>query len=93
MALPAPQKIILPEVLRIRLPNDFATKNNLLTINEITREAVRLFQNSNAFIRHLDQQYEKDFAFATGEQWPVIIALRPPQLTFAAWARKVEASA
>lgn len=36
--------------------------NALLTIAMITREAVRLWRNSNAFIRHLDMQYDDRFA-------------------------------
>jgi len=36
--------------------------NSLLTINQITREAVRLFRNSNAFIMQLDRQYDDQFA-------------------------------
>lgn len=36
--------------------------NSLLTINMITREAVRLFQNTNAFIQNIDRQYDDSFA-------------------------------
>jgi hypothetical protein len=36
--------------------------NNLLTINMITREAVRLWKNSNAFIQNVDMQYDSSFA-------------------------------
>ena len=36
--------------------------NSLLTINMITREAVRLWKNSNEFIQHIDQQYDDSFA-------------------------------
>lgn len=36
--------------------------NTLLTINMITREAVRLWKNTNAFIQHIDQQYDDSFA-------------------------------
>ena len=36
--------------------------NSLLTINMITREAVMLFKNSNAFIQNIDTQYDKMFA-------------------------------
>lgn len=36
--------------------------NSLLTINMITREAVRLWKNSNAFIQHVDMQYDDNFA-------------------------------
>ena len=36
--------------------------NSLLTINMITREAIRLFRNSNAFIQAIDHQYDDSFA-------------------------------
>lgn len=36
--------------------------NNLLTIDMITREAIRLWKNSNAFIQRLDHQYDSSFA-------------------------------
>lgn len=36
--------------------------NSLLTINMITREAVRLFKNSNFFLRNIDTQYDAAFA-------------------------------
>lgn len=36
--------------------------NNLLTINMITREAVRLWKNENSYIQHVDMQYDDSFA-------------------------------
>lgn len=36
--------------------------NSLLTINMITREAVRLWKNSNAFLQNVDMQYDDSFA-------------------------------
>lgn len=36
--------------------------NSLLTIDMITREAVRLFKNSNMFIMNIDTQYDPAFA-------------------------------
>jgi hypothetical protein len=36
--------------------------NTLLTIGGITREAIRLFMNSNAFIGNIDKQYDDQFA-------------------------------
>lgn len=36
--------------------------NSLLTIDSITREAVRLFKNSNLFIQNLNTQYDGAFA-------------------------------
>ncbi len=36
--------------------------NTILTINLITREAVRLWKNSNAFLQNVDMQYDDSFA-------------------------------
>lgn len=36
--------------------------NSLLTIDMITREAVELFKNSNAFLMSIDRQYDDQFA-------------------------------
>jgi hypothetical protein len=36
--------------------------NTILTIDMITREALRLFKNSNAFLKSIDRQYDEDFA-------------------------------
>lgn len=36
--------------------------NSLLTIGGITREAIRLFMNSNAFIGNIEKQYDSQFA-------------------------------
>jgi hypothetical protein len=36
--------------------------NSLLTIDMITREAVRLWKNSNAFLQNIDRQYDDQFA-------------------------------
>lgn len=36
--------------------------NSLLTIDMITREAVRLFKNTNLFIQNIDTQYDSAFA-------------------------------
>jgi hypothetical protein len=36
--------------------------NTLLTVNMITRRAVMLFKNSNAFIQNLDRQYDDQYA-------------------------------
>lgn len=35
--------------------------NALLTINTITREAVEIFVNSNAFIKNIDRQFDEEF--------------------------------
>ena len=36
--------------------------NNLLTTSQITREALRRFVNSNAFLRNIDRQYDDQYA-------------------------------
>lgn len=36
--------------------------NSLLTIQMITREAVRLWKNENSFIQHIDTQYDDSYA-------------------------------
>lgn len=51
--------------------------NTLLTINMITREAVRLFINSNEFIQHIDRQYDDSFA-QTGAKIGTTLRIRLP---------------
>lgn len=36
--------------------------NSLLTISQITREALRLFVNENAFLKNINKQYDSSFA-------------------------------
>lgn len=43
-----------------------ARGNTLLSLNQITREAVRLWKNSNAFIHQLDDEYDAAFAPVVG---------------------------
>lgn len=51
--------------------------NTLLTINMITREAVRLWKNSNAFIQNIDMQYDDSFA-QTGAKIGTALRIRLP---------------
>ncbi len=51
--------------------------NSLLTINMITREAVRLWKNSNAFIQNVDMQYDDSFA-VTGAKIGSSLRIRLP---------------
>lgn len=50
----APTEIIKPQII---LPSN----NVILTTDMIGREAVRLFKNSNSFIRDIDAQYSDLF--------------------------------
>jgi hypothetical protein len=51
--------------------------SSLLTINMITREAVRLWKNSNEFIRLVDQQYDDQYA-KTGAKIGSALRIRYP---------------
>lgn len=85
MALPAPARIIAPEpVLWVF---DTSTKlwsshNNLLSIRQITCEAVRLFKDSNTFIQAIDKQYDQEFA-ADQAQIGAQLFIRLPNEAFA----------
>jgi len=51
--------------------------NNLLTISQITREAVPLFINTNAFIKNLNRQYDSEFG-KNGEKIGSQLRIRLP---------------
>lgn len=51
--------------------------NSLLTINMITREAVRLWRNTNAFLQNVDVQYDDSFA-KTGAKIGTALRIRLP---------------
>lgn len=51
--------------------------NSLLTINMITREAVRLWKNTNAFMQSIDTQYDDSFA-KTGAKIGTALRVRLP---------------
>lgn len=51
--------------------------NSLLTIDMITREAVRLWKNSNAFLQNVDMQYDDSFA-VTGAKIGSTLRIRLP---------------
>lgn len=51
--------------------------NSLLTINSITRKALALFRNSNAFLQAVDRQYDDQFA-QTGAKIGSTLRIRLP---------------
>lgn len=51
--------------------------NTLLTIDMITREAIRLWKNSNAFLQNIDRQYDADFG-RTGAKIGSTLRIRLP---------------
>jgi len=51
--------------------------NSLLTISMITREAVRLWKNSNEFIQNIDSQYDDQYA-RTGAKIGTTLRIRLP---------------
>lgn len=48
--------------------------NTYLSINEFTREAVRLFQETNLFLENIDRQYDE--LHRTGERREGIVVIR-----------------
>lgn len=44
-------------------------RGDYLTLAQITREAVKLWCNSNSFITDLDRQYAEDFGFYVAEPY------------------------
>jgi len=51
--------------------------NSILTISMITREAIRLWKNTNSFIQHVDHQYDDSFAM-TGAKIGTALRIRLP---------------
>src|SRR4051812_36512088 len=51
--------------------------NTLLTRLEITRKSIRLFINSNAFVKNIDRQYDSQFA-VTGAKIGATLKVRLP---------------
>ena len=51
--------------------------NTILTIDMITREAIRLWKNTNSFIQHIDTQYDDSFA-KTGAKIGTSLRIRLP---------------
>jgi hypothetical protein len=92
MVLPVKQQIILPEFL----PVDVSfTREALLRAyienwNNITRQAVVLFKNSNKFIENIDMQYDREFA--KGSQWGSELKIRLPKHWQPATIANAEAS-
>lgn len=79
MALPKPE-ILIPQV---ETAVEYALRTNtLLTIEQITREAIRLFMNSNAFIFSINEQYEQEFAVKAARMGNTL-CIRLPNEAFA----------
>jgi len=74
--MPVKRQLLLPEFLGVDVSY---TRNDLLTINMITREAVRLWTNSNEFIKMIDTQYDEQFA-TEGARIGTQIRIRYPLL-------------
>jgi hypothetical protein len=57
--LAAPAVVRVSSLMPIRGEPLWVPTNSLLTINMITREAVKLWNNSNKFIQVIDRQYSE----------------------------------
>ena len=69
LALMAAPVVVKASSLMRVAPTDIIRPNSLMSVNEITREAVRLFKNSNVFIEEIERQYREAFEFYDGAQW------------------------
>ena len=67
-AFAAPSIVRIESLMPVRVPIWTAPRNSntLLTIDMITRQAVRLWKDSNAFIQKIDADYPESFASAFG---------------------------
>lgn len=82
-ALFAAPAIVKASSLMVCAPTEVIRPNALLTKEAITREAVKMFNQNNAFLQHLieqeihknldaerwDNEFRKDMNFMHGEQW------------------------
>ncbi len=84
MVLPQAKLIVPQEVWIEQAPLVYGGGQNLLTINMITRDAIRMFKNSNKFIQDINEQYKRDFAVVAKNernnyQWHNELKIRLPQ--------------
>jgi hypothetical protein len=79
LALIAAPAIVRAASLMKIAPTEIIRSPNYLTLQQITREAVRQFEVSNEFIKEIDEQYheryDKDYVFLQGDadnnwKWP-----------------------
>jgi len=68
-----PVRVMPDEEVLVQL----ARRNSLVTLNQITREAMRLFNSSNAFIESLNKHYDDSFA-APGAKIGTQVRIRLP---------------
>lgn len=60
-ALAAPAIVRIDNIMPVRQSIVIPNQNAYLTMQMITREAIQLFKNSNAFIQNIDSQYDEQF--------------------------------
>lgn len=75
--------VTLPSSMQIGDTVTIIGDNRLYTLNEITREAVQLFKNSNKFLEQITEQCEKDFELAKPIQWSKVSSPRSFTVRFA----------
>lgn len=80
----APAIIKIAKLMPISVPEEeiliLPKCNGLLTINMITRESIRLWKNSNAFLQNIDKQYDNSFA-VSGARIDQRLRIRLPNAT------------
>lgn len=58
----SPAIVRAASLMPVRAPQLVVRPGGLVTIDQITREAIRQLRNSNAFLKNLDSQYDGTFA-------------------------------
>ena len=59
----APAIVRIESLMPVRMCRpEIAGANGLLTMREMTREAIRLWHSSSSFLTELDRQYDEQFA-------------------------------
>jgi hypothetical protein len=67
----APAIVAVENIMPIRVPSIWLPSRNVLTLNMITREAIRLFVNSNNFLKQIDEQFSEFYSPPTGARLAV----------------------
>lgn len=72
--LAAPAIVKAASLMPVRSVVAAPSNNAYLSINEIAREAVRLFEETNLFLKKIDRQYDE--LHRTGERREGIVVIR-----------------
>lgn len=69
VALVAAPAVVKAASLMKVAPTEVIRPETYQALDQITRHAVQMFRNNNAFRRAIYEQYRKDWEFVNGQQW------------------------